>query len=171
MQTRKSFTVLAAAVGALVGTLVLAAAAAATAPERESFEFSFSRDFPAGTICDFNYHEEVTGSGWDESFFDEAGNYVRDTLHLTLAVTHTNSDTGYTLTEVDTGLQTFVDATQQVKVVGIQWLLKDSTGRIVLAHAGQLIFDFSVDDVTKVTPNFGGDFAEDMCPALGGNPA
>ena len=171
MQKRKSFTVLAAVAGALVGTLVLAAGAAATAPETESFDFSFSRDFPAGTICDFTYHEEVTGSGWDEIFFDAAGNYVRDTLHLTLAVTHTNSDTGYTLIEVDTGSQTFVEATQTLRVVGIQWLLKDSTGRVVLAHAGLLLLDVSVDGVTKVTPNFGGDFAEEMCPALGGNPA
>lgn len=160
-----------AAVGALAGTLVLAAGAAATAPETEAFEFSFSRDFPAGTICDFNYHEEATFSGWEEIFFDEAGNFVRVTTHLTVAVTHTNSDTGYTLTEVDTGSQTFVDATQQVKSVGTQWLLKDSTGRVVLAHAGQLIFDYNVGEVTKVTPNFGGDFAEEMCPALGGNPA
>jgi hypothetical protein len=171
MQKRKSFAVLAAAVGALAGTLVLTAGAAATVPTKESFEFSDSRDFPAGTICDFNYHEEVTGSGWDEIFFDEAGNYVRDTLHITIAVTHVNSDTGYVLTEVDTGSQTFVDATQTLKVVGVEWLLKDSTGRVVVAHAGQLIFDESVDDVTKVTPNFGGDFAEELCPALGGNPA
>lgn len=156
---------------AAFGTLVLAAGAAATAPIMESFEYSLSGDFPAGTICDFNYHEEDTFTGWDEIFFDQAGNYVRDTLHTTVAVTHVNSDTGYVLTEVDHTIQTFVDATQQVKVVGVVWLLKDSTGRVVLAHAGEIIFDFSVDGVTKVTPNFGGDFAEELCPALGGNPA
>jgi hypothetical protein len=147
------------------------AALAASAPVKESFEFSLSRDFPAGTVCDFNYHEDVTGSGWDETFFDEAGNYVRDTVHLTIAVTHTNVDTGYVLTEVDHGSQTFVDATQTLKVVAIQWLLKDSTGRVVLAHAGLVIFDESLGEVTKVTPNVGGDFADELCPALGGNPA
>jgi hypothetical protein len=171
MQNRESLTVLTAAVGALLGTLVLAAGAAATAPETESFEFSFSRDFAAGTICDFNYHEEATFTGWNEGFFDQDGDFVRETQHLTIAVTHVNSDTGYTLTEVDHESQTFVEATQQVKVVGTTWLLKDSTGRVVLAHAGQLIFDFNVEEVTKVTPNFGPDFAEEMCPALGGNPA
>lgn len=171
MQKRKSFTVLAAAFGALAGTLVLAAGAAATAPEKEPLEFSFSADSPAGTICDFNYHEEVTFTGWDEIFFDQDGNFVRDTVHFTIAVTHTNSDTGYTLTEVVHQSQTFVEATQQVKVVGTNWMLRDSTGRLVLAHAGQLIFDYNLGEVTKVTPNFGPDFAEEMCPALGGNPA
>ncbi len=175
MQGRKSFTVLAAAVAALAGTLVLAAGAAAAAPETESFDFSFTRDFAAGTLCDFNYHEEVTGSGWDEIFVDEAGNYVRDKLHLTLGVTHMNGDTGYVLTEVDHYSETFADATQTIKDVGISWLLKDSTGRIVVARAGQLVFDVSVDEVTKVTPNYGptdrAGVAELLCPALGGNPA
>jgi hypothetical protein len=173
MQKRKSFTVLAAAFGALAGTLVLAAGAAATAPIMEPIDFSYSADYAAGTVCDFNLHEEVTVTGWDEIFFDQAGNYVRDTAHITVAVTHLNSDTGYMLTEAgDHQIQTFVEATQQVKVVGLQGLLKDSTGRSVLAAAaGQLIFDVSIGEVTKVTPNFGPDFAEVICPALGGNPA
>jgi hypothetical protein len=157
---------------AAFGTLVLAAGAAATAPIKEPIEVSYSADFPAGTICDFNYHEDVTITGWDEIFFDQAGNFVRDTVHLTIAVTHVNSDTGYVLTEAGDHLsQTFVDATQQVKVVGLNGLLKDSTGKVVLALAGQLIFDVSIGEITKVTPNFGTDFAGLVCPALGGNPA
>jgi hypothetical protein len=154
---------------AAFGTLVLAAGAAATAPVMEPFEFSYAVDFPAGTLCDFDYHEEVTVTGWNEGFIDQDGDIVRETLHLKVAVTPTNSDTGYTLTEAVTGSQTY--ATQTVRVVGVQWLLKDSTGRVVLAHAGQLIFDFNLEEVTKVTPNFGPDFAEEMCPALGGYPA
>jgi hypothetical protein len=165
--------VLVAAVGALVGTLVLAAGAAAAAPIKEPIEFSYSADYAAGTLCDFNLHEEVTVTGWGEIFFDQDGNYVRDTAHITVAVTHTNSDTGYVLTEAgDHQIQTFVDATQQVKVVGLNGLLRDSTGKLVLAAAaGQLIFDVSAGEVTKVTPNFGSDFAAIVCPALGGNPA
>jgi hypothetical protein len=161
-----------AAVGALAGTLVLAAGVAATAPIREPIDDSYSIDFPAATICDFNLHEDVTITGWDEVFFDQDGNYVRDTVHITIAVTHTNVDTGYVLTEAgDHQSQTFVEATQTVKVVGVNGLLKDSTGRVVLARAGQLIFDVSIGEVTKVTPNFGTSFAEDVCPLLGGNPA
>jgi hypothetical protein len=34
-----------------------------------------------------------------------------------------------------------------------------------------MIFDLNVEEVTKFTPNFGPDFADWMCPALGGNPA
>lgn len=173
MQLRESFTVLTAAVGALAGTLVLAAGAAATAPEKEPFDYSYTQDFPAGTICDFNLHEEVTVTGWDEVFFDQDDNFVRVTGHYTIAVTHLNSDTGYVLTEAgDHQIQTFVDATQQVKVVGLNGLLRDSTGKLVLAAAaGQLIFDYNIGEATKVTPNFGPDFAEVICPALGGNPA
>jgi hypothetical protein len=169
---RESLTVLAAAIGALAGTFVLAAGAAATAPIMEPVDYSYTQDFPVGTICDFNLHEEVTVTGWDEIFFDGDGNFVRVASHLTIAVTHLNSDTGYVLTEAgDHQISMFVEATQQVKVVGLNGLLKDSTGRVVLSGAGQLIFDFNLGEITKVTPHFGPDFAEAVCPALGGNPA
>jgi hypothetical protein len=80
---------------------------------------------------------------------------------------HTNVDTGFKLTETDYFSDQFRAGTE--KVVGIQWHLRTTGGKLVVVHAGELVV--SGGEVLKFTPNFNPDFAAVICPALGGQPA
>jgi hypothetical protein len=88
-----------------------------------------------------------------------------------LIKTHTNLDTGYSLTEVDHFTAEFDDGTARYKQVGIFWHLRDPSGKLVVVQAGQSIFDTNTGELLKVTPNNNPDFAAVICPALGGSPA
>jgi molybdopterin-guanine dinucleotide biosynthesis protein A len=89
--------------------------------------------------------------------------------HVTLHVTHTNLDTGFTLTETDHF--TVTTATDgQNKLVGIFWHLRNADGKLVVVHAGQMVFS-PTGEVLKFTPNMNPDDAAVICPALGGHPA
>ena len=156
--------------GALVLTALAVSPVAATPPTTETFSDSYSFELPAGEVCDFAYGESATITGWVTIFYDADGNYVRDTVHVSATIVHVNLDTGYTLTESINQTQTFTERTDTFTVAGTNWLLKDDSGRVVLAHAGYLIIWFELDDY-RATPNFGTGFNEVICPALGGNPA
>ena len=153
----------------LLGTLVavcalaLAAAASAGKPTKTSINDSGTADAPAGTLCNFHYFVAFADTGTQTVFSD------RTELHLVLLNTHTNVDTGYTLTERDQiNVTVYLDGSS--KEVGVFWHLRDASGKLVVVQAGQIRFD-PLGNVVKFTPNSGPDFAAVICPALGGSPA
>jgi hypothetical protein len=149
--------------GLVVG-LALVAIAAAAPPTHETFPFSGTESDPAGTTCDFNY--SLAFSGTDEVTTFSNG---RVQVHSKFTITHTNDDTGYALTE-NGQVNTTFDPAGGAKSVGVFWHLRDASGKLVVVHAGQLVFDPG-GTLVKYTPNSGPDFAAVICPALGGNPA
>ena len=90
------------------------------------------------------------------------------TQHFRQSTTYLNVDTGAVLTDVVRGKSTFVERT--AKFVGVSTSVRDSTGKLVMHHAGQVVVDLNTFDVVKATPNWFVAF-EDLCRALGGNPA
>lgn len=156
-------------VGISVAAVGAASAGGTSKPEHLKGAEAFSFDLPAGTLCNFNYHLSLAidynlvvsgdGTAWVE----------RD--HQ--AATHTNLDSGYTLTESDSiGLHTDLVAGVQ-RQVGLVWHLRDPDGKIVVVHAGQVWFELTNDGslVVDFTPNSNPDFAAVICPALGGQTA
>jgi hypothetical protein len=152
-------------IAALAGacTLALATAAQAAQPARSPISVSESFDVPAGELCDFRYLLTATATGTKTVF----GNRVEQ--HVVELVTHTNADTGFTLTERDQlNLTIYPDGSS--KQVGVEWHLRDPSGKLVLVQAGQLVFG-PTGDLVKATPHVDADFASVACPALGGEPA
>jgi hypothetical protein len=145
--------------------LVLAAGAGATQPTHSKYSLPLvSSDTPAGDLCDFRYYETDLIALNELDYADGAM-----VFHFDATVTHTNLDTGYTLSEVDHFTQTFyADGSQ--RVVGLQWHLRDANGKIVLVQGGNVLFD--PDGVpSSFTPNLNPDFAAVVCSTLGGNAA
>lgn len=152
-------------------TLLSLTAGTARADHATTFKFSFSftTDAPAGTLCDFHYGGATTIDG----IITFAPNGDEITSKLTEYNTHTNLDTGYSLSEVDQveGVGQRVSGT--FINVGIFWHLRDANGKIVLVKAGEATFDRSTGELISFTPNssFDQTFAQIICPALGGSPA
>ena len=147
-----------------LGTLmtgVLVPVAAAAAPEH--FTEDFEGDFfsPAGDLCDFDYLQVFSGTDHVTIFGD------RVQVQERLTVSHTNVNSGYTLTENDRLNFTFREGSD--KQVGVFWHLRDANGKMVVVQAGLALFD--ENGLVRATPNLNPDFAAVICPALGGNPA
>ena len=117
---------------------------------------------PAGKLCDFTYQNLLTGTDREAIFPDKTID------HLTFHATHINKDTGFTLTETDHF--TMITAAGQIKEAGVHWPLRAADGKIVVVHAGKLVFTPTFVAIS-FTPNTNPDFAAVVCPALGGNPA
>ena len=158
---------------ATISTLVCAwtgaSAAVATAdqPAKTPITDSYQLDLPAGTFCDFHYR--VTGA-FTETITDFGD---RTEVHVSVSATHTNVDTGYTVTERDQLNQT-ISPDAPIKEIGLHWHLRDSSGRLVVVGAGELIFSGDIFDgivIVKVTPHVRPDTADVICGALGGGPA
>jgi hypothetical protein len=140
------------------------AAASTAAPTTITTTGSGTVDFPAGALCDFTYHQDYAFV-LTRTFFSDGRVHSR----FDYTLTHTNVDTGYTLTEGDH--YAFLDITDvQYRNVGLFWHLRDPSGKLVVVHAGTVWFD-SAFAVVKITPNAGGNLAAVACPALGGHPA
>jgi hypothetical protein len=153
------------AAGTVLGVLALAAgstAASADGPQHVRSTFPFENTQPAGTFCNFNYGEVATVSA-DSIIF--AGT---ETDHIAFTDTHTNLDTGFSLTE--TGHFTVFTAAGQTKTVGIFWHLRNDAGKLAVIQAGQLVISPG-GQILKVTPDVNPDNAAVICPALGGQPA
>ncbi len=161
----------AAAVAAMAGSLLIAAPASAGRPDREPFSFSDTRHFPAGTLCDFDSSVEFTITGTDLAFFDDGGEFSHLIEISSAQVAHVNEETGYTLTESLRSVLFYDAASDTSVVVGVNWKLRDASGKIVLVRAGRLVTDEANGEIVSVTPNFGPDSAAVICPALGGSPA
>jgi len=153
-------------IGTVLGVLAPAAgstAAWAGGPEHVKSPFAFEDRFRAGEFCDFAYR--IAASGTDNVII-----FPDKTIdHVTIQVAHTNLDTGFTLTETDHfTVTTAMDG--QNKLVGIFWHLRNADGKLVVVHAGQMVFS-PTGEVLKFTPNMNPDDAAVICPALGGHPA
>jgi hypothetical protein len=124
--------------------------------------------FPAGTLCDFDF-ESVTNGFQIETDVSNGLIAVHGTLHNT----HTNLDTGYSLTEVDQVTGVVFLSSPTTLTAGLFWHLRDASGKTVLVKAGEATFDATTFELISFTPNSGYDktFGQIICPLLGGNPA
>jgi hypothetical protein len=151
--------------GIVVGVLTPAAgstAAWADGPQHVKSTFPFVNPQPAGAFCNFSYGEVATVS-LDAIIF--AGT---ETDHIAFTDTHTNLDTGFSLTE--SGDFRVFTAAGQTKTVGIFWHLRNADGKLAVHQAGQLVIS-AAGEILKVTPDVTPDNAAVICPALGGQPA
>ncbi len=119
--------------------------------------------FPAGTICDFDFHNVVTITDSTAIFPDKIIDHFVD------QATDTNLATGFTLTDTDHNT-TITAADGQMKFVGIFFHLQDASGKIVAVNAGQAVVS-ATGDLVKFTPKINPDDAAVLCTALGGHPA
>jgi hypothetical protein len=163
----RRFTMVAVlAVGTVLGVLASAAgstAAWADGPQHVKSTFPFDPPpLPSGAFCNFTYGEAATIS-LNAIIF--AGS---ETDHIAFTDTHTNLDTGFSLTE--TGDFTVFTTAGQTKTVGIFWHLRNADGQLVVIQAGQLVIS-AAGEILKVTPAVTPDSAAVICPALGGQPA
>jgi hypothetical protein len=142
-------------------------------PQRDSFSFTVSDVHPAGEVCDFTLKGAGTITVDVLTFVNRDGDVVSDMTHVVAVFTHSNLDTGYSLTErlVENSKNDFVNGTG--KTVGIQWHLKDPSGRAVLTVSGLISYTLDTFEILHVTPRVEDhlDFPEVICPALGGSPA
>jgi hypothetical protein len=154
------------AAGTVLGLLALAAgntAAWADGPQHVKTTFPFEPPpQPAGAFCNFTYGEVATVT------LNATISPDRETDHIAFTDTHTNLDTGFSLTE--TGDFTVFTAAGQIKTVGIFWHLRNADGKLVVVQAGQLVIS-PTGEILKVTPHLTPDNAAVICPALGGQPA
>jgi hypothetical protein len=154
------------AAGTVLGVLTLATgstAAWADGPLHVKSTFPFQPPpQPAGTFCDFNYGEVATVT------LNAIISADTETDHIAFTDTHTNLDTGFSLTE--TGDFTVFTTAGQTKTVGIFWHLRNVQGQLVVVQAGQLVIS-PAGEILKVTPDVNPDNAAVICPALGGQPA
>ena len=163
----RRFTMVAVlAVGTVWGMLAPATgstAAWAEGPQHVKTTFPYEPPpLPAGAFCDFTYGEAATVT-LNAIIF--AGT---ETDHIAFTDTHTNLDTGFSLTE--TGDFTVFTTAGQTKTVGIFWHLRNADGQLVVVQAGQLVIS-AAGEILKVTPDVTPDNAAVICPALGGQPA
>jgi hypothetical protein len=130
-----------------------------------------SADFPAGTLCDFAYHQEASYTQNLTRFFDADGNLVSVIDEVDITVVHTNVDTDYSLTEED-HYAAHVDLVSGIAhLTGQSWHLRTADGRLVLSGAGLIIDDIFTQGEFTQTPHAFADFPATICPALGGAPA
>jgi hypothetical protein len=153
-------------VGTVLGVLTPVAgstAAWADGPRYVTSTMTFDTVFPAGTICDFDFHNVVTITDSTAIFPD------RTIDQVVTQATDTNLATGFTLT--DTDHSTVITAADgQMTFVGIFFHLRDASGKLVAVNAGQLVLS-PTGDILKFTPKINPDDAAVLCPALGGHPA
>ena len=130
--------------------------------------FSGENLHPAGTLCNFTLDDMFTV----DVNFTAAPNGETVTV-LTLYVSHTNRDTGYSLTEVDHVNSVITPDSSGAITTGIFWHLRDASGGNVLVQAGEATLDPATGNLISFTPNSGFDqtYAQIICPALGGSPA
>jgi len=157
------------AAGVAAAVVLAMTAGTARADSASHFKFSFSGvdTNPAGTVCDFNEQDAFTVV-LNGAFVPVSG---LNPVEVTSYVTHTNLDTGYSLSEVDHFQSLAVINSGQGLTAGVYWHLRDPSGKLVLVQAGHVTFDQT--GVTSFTPNSGADqtTAQILCPLLGGNPA
>jgi len=154
---------------AVMASMALAPYASAATPTQESGSFSGSNTSPAGTLCDFALRTDFTGT-YKATIFGNLDNPTRVIEHDTIFVTHTNTTTGATATEVNRGTNFYNAATNSTKLTGLfYWHLRDQDGKLVLNGAGQIIFSDTGEIVTE-TPGLHIDSTL-ICSVLGGHAA
>jgi hypothetical protein len=155
-------------------TLLVAAsmASAANAARPHHLKGTFSDVFisPAGERCDFDQQISFT-LVFNDIVFGDLENPSKLISHVTADVAHTNLDTGYTLTEVDTSVQ-ILDFERGVgATMGIVWKLRTPEGRLVFVQVGRVTYTLEGELLT-ITPHLlPVDVAPIVCGLLGGNAA
>jgi hypothetical protein len=160
---------LAISVAAAALLALTAGTARADRADHETFSVSFTFDFPAGTLCDFHYG----GSSTLNFIVTIAPNGENFSVEQTQYNTHTNLDTGYSLTEVDHFTNVGQVQSGTFIMAGIFWHLRDASGNTVFVKAGEATFDIKTGELISFTPNssFDQTQAQNICPELGGSPA
>jgi hypothetical protein len=176
VRSRRVLVLLAVVLVLLAVALVASAAAAGSASAGDVLHLKatsplIAQDYPAGTVCDFAYHEEYVNTSNVKVFFDEAGNPVRVEEQVELSVLHRNLETGFTVTEVTHYAFHFDLVAGEVTLTGNWWHLRDAENRIVVVGSGMYVRDLFTGELLRATPNVGADFAEVNCTLLGGAPA
>ena len=156
--------------GALASAIAFAATTAAADPTHQKYSLPETFTVPAGQLCDFDYYLTID-SDLNVIIFGDPSNPTEVIEHDTQSVTHTNLDTGASLSEVDHFTLEFNAGEEREKQVGLIWHLRDASGKLVVVGAGEALVDTSTGELLKFTPNFKPDFAGVICPALGGAPA
>ena len=136
----------------------------ADAPQHVISTVAIDFTVPAGEFCDFTYRAVGTLTTTTVILAD------RRIGQGELDLTHTNLDTGFTLTESDRNAFQFTVADGQLQTVGIHLSLRDADGNLVTVQAGESVIS-DTGEILKVTPSLNPDFAAVICPALGGQPA
>ena len=157
----------------VVGLLGVGAPALAAQPTRETETFTFTSKSPAGQTCDFPLRDTITVTFTVLTLTDASGDAVLEVEHGTGTITHTNLATGYTLTEVGPLNSVRRPESNTGSTMGIQWHLRDPSGKIVLTVAGRLTYSLYPFDILTITPRVERylDYAQTICPLLGGSPA
>jgi hypothetical protein len=152
----------------VVGAASSAAAASASTPEHlKQTVVAPAVEVPAGTVCDFGFHQEASYTQNLTRFFDGEGSLVRVEDHVDITVLRRNLDTGYTLVEED-HYAVYVDVGSGIaRTTGQSWALRDTSGSLVLSGAGLLSSDLSTGALITQTPNVK-DNRQIFCSALGG---
>jgi hypothetical protein len=155
------------AAGTLLGVLGPATGSTtawASGPQHVKRTFLFDNIIPAGTLCDFNFHNIFAGS--DNAIIFPDGRMIE---HFEVHAIDTNLDTGFTLTDTD-HFTAFTTAGGQIKYVGLIFHLRTAGGKLVVNQAGQLVVS-ATGEVLKVTPSINPNDRAVLCTALGGHPA
>jgi hypothetical protein len=125
-------------------------------------------DVPAGDLCDFTYHTEITILQNIKIHVDEAGDPIGTEDQLHASVLHVNADTGAALTE-EVHYTVHVDfLAGTYRVNGNTWHLRDGDGKLVLTAGGLYIVNIFTFELLTETPNVDSDLGATICPALGG---
>lgn len=164
---RQAFLALAAA---LLVAASMAAAATAARPHHDKGTFSDTFVSPAGERCDFDQQISFTLK-FNDIVFGDLADPSKLISHITADVSHTNLETGYTLTEVDTTVQ-ILDFEKGVGMtMGIIWKLRTPEGKLVFVQVGRVTYTLEGELLT-ITPHLlPVDAAPIVCPLLGGHPA
>jgi hypothetical protein len=127
-------------------------------------------DVPAGDLCDFAYHTEITLRQNIKIQVNKDGDPISTEDQLHASVLHMNADTGAVLTE-EVHYTVHVDfLAGTYRVNGNTWHLRDADAKVVLVAGGLYIVDIFTFELLKETPNVNSDLAATICPALGGAP-
>jgi hypothetical protein len=164
---RQAFLALAAA---LLVAASMAAAATAARPHHDKGTFSDAFVSPAGENCDFDQQISFTLK-FNDIVFGDLADPSKLISHITADVSHTNLETSYTLTEVDTTVQ-ILDFEKGVGMtMGIIWKLRTPEGKLVFVQVGRVTYTLEGELLT-ITPHLlPADAAPIVCPLLGGHPA
>jgi hypothetical protein len=159
-------------VSTVVAVLVAISVAPALSAGRayhERGEFSDSYVVKANTYrCDFDLLETFEGF----YTFMVLGDPPVFAINVSpYTVTHTNLDTGVSLTEQVAVVDLYRFEAWEWVEVGLLWHLRDpATGKLVTVEAGRATLDPDTEEFLTWTPNMSGDYNV-LCEALGGGPA
>ena len=155
---------------AMLVAVSMAGAALAAGPHHFNETFSDSFVSPAGDRCDFDYRISFTVVVRDIVFGD-LEDPSKLISHVRAFVSHTNLETGYTLTEVDNTVQILNFERGVGATMGIIWKLRTPEGKLVFVQVGRATYT-EENELLTITPHLlPEDSAPIVCGLLGGHAA